>query len=174
MAHVSFTGNTTKDPEVRIVGDKTVLNVTVAENHSKFNKQTNQYEDTGTTFRRVALWGKTAEHLADKMGQGSMIHVSGRESTSTWTTQEGEERTTLEVDADNIGLIYPKPLGGQGGPQQRPQQGQQQNWNGQGGFQQQAPRQPQPRRQQAQADPWNQQGSGNYQWNESQQESAPY
>lgn len=172
MAHVSFTGNTTGDAELRFTPDgKAVLNLSVAENHSKFNKQTNQYEDTGTTFRRVALWGKKAEHLADQIGKGSMVHVSGREETRAYTTRDGVEGTSLEVTADDVGLIYAK----NGTPQQGgQQQGGSYKQGGyvpspQGGFQQQRPQQqthPQGQQQSQQADPWGQQGAGNYSWGE--------
>lgn len=165
MAHVSFTGNTTGDAELRFSPDgKAVLNLSVAENHSKFNKQTNQYEDTGVTFRRVALWGKKAEHLADQIGKGSMVHVSGREETRAYTTRNGAEGTSLEVTADDIGLIYAK----NGTAQQGGQQG--------GGYQQgQQPQQgrPQQRPQQGQADPWGQQGGGNYDWGTQPQDDTP-
>lgn len=164
MAHVSFTGNTTGDAELRFSPDgKAVLNLSVAENHSKFNKQTNQYEDTGTTFRRVALWGKKAEHLADQIGKGSMVHVSGREETRSYTTRDGREGTSLEVTADDVGLIYAK--GGTGG-----------NWSQQQGNQQpQQQARPHQRPQQAQADPWGQQGGGNYDWGtQPQDDTTPF
>lgn len=164
MAHISFTGNTTGDAELRFSPDgKAVLNLSVAENHSKFNKQTNQYEDTGVTFRRVALWGKKAEHLADQIGKGSMVHVSGREETRTYTTKDGVEGTSLEVTADDVGLIYAK--GGTGGG----------NWSQQRGSQKpQQQARPQRRPQQGQANPWGQQGGATYDWGTQPDDTVPF
>lgn len=155
MAHISFTGNTTGDATLKFTpAGKAVLNINVAENHSRLNKDTNTHEDTGVTFRRVALWGKKAEHLADQIGKGSMVHVSGREETRTYTTKNGVEGTSLEVTADDVGLIYAK-----GGT----------NWS-----QQQGNQQPQQRPQQGQANPWGRQGSGNYHWGEPQGDAMPF
>lgn len=145
MANISFTGNTTNDAELKFTPNgKAVLNVNVAENHKRKNQQ-GEYEETGTTFRRVALWGKLAEDLADKIGKGSLVTVTGREETRFYKTKDGEEGKSLEVTADAIGVIYGKNgTGQQGGFQQAPQggfQGSQQggfpqgNVSPQGGFQ---------------------------------------
>lgn len=162
MAYVSFTGNTTDDGELRFLPDgKPVLNLKVAENHSKFNKQANEREDTGTTYRRVALFGKKAEHLADRIGKGSLVHVSGREETRFWTGKDGQQGSSLEVTADDIGVIYEKNPTGQppqyGGNQQQSQQ-----------------RPPQQRPQQQQADPWSQQAGGNYDWGSGGNDTPPF
>lgn len=158
MANISFTGNTTSDAELKFTSNgKAVLNINVAENHKRKNTQSGEYEETGTTYRRVALWGKLAESLADQIGKGSLVTVNGREETRFYTTKDGEQGKSLEVTADAIGVIFGKP-NGQPGPS---------NVGSQGGFGQPA--------QQAQRpgpnDPWA--GGQQQSWGNAPQDGNP-
>ena len=133
MADITVQGNATADPELRFVGNGTqVLNFTVAENHRK-KDQSGSWQDDGTTFYRVAVWGAQAESLAGSLGKGMRVLVSGRFRGGEFQGKDGLVKT-YEVTANHVGLV---PRGEsqqapQGGFQQQPQQPQQGSW-GSGG-----------------------------------------
>lgn len=172
---ITVVGNLCEDPILRFTpSGAAVANFTIASTPRQFDKDSGQWVDQEALFLRCSLWREYAENAAESLTKGQRVIAQGNLRMRSYETKEGEKRTSTELEVQEIGpaLRFAKAqvTRAQGGQQG----GQQQNWNGQGGFQQQAQRQPQPRRQQAQADPWSQQGGGNYQWNESQQESAPF
>lgn len=104
MADISITGNTTADPELRFIpSGQAVLNFNLAENHRK--KQGDQWQDDGTTFYRVSVWGKQAETLADHLTKGSRVLVSGRFRGGEFTSKQGEQVKTYEVTANHVGVV---------------------------------------------------------------------
>lgn len=136
MAQVAFNGNIGKVFDVAFGQDgKARLNFTVAEGHSKFNKQSNEWEKTGTTWRRVTVFGKKAETLSEILREGAKqrVLVMGKEETRHWE-KDGREGDNLEVVADEVALIpanpqnsqQPQQSGGLGQPAQQPAQG----WGG--------------------------------------------
>jgi single-strand DNA-binding protein len=97
MADITIPGNLTADPELRFTqGGQSVLNFTLAENHSK-KDQSGQWVDDGTTFYRVAMWGKRAETLADHLSKGASVLVTGRFRGGEFTSKTGELVKTYEV-----------------------------------------------------------------------------
>ncbi|WIB65496.1 single-stranded DNA-binding protein [Curtobacterium sp. MCBD17_040] len=68
-------GNLTADPEVRTVGGAQVANFSVASTGSKFNRDTNSYEDKESVFYRVAAWRKDAENVAASLHKGDRVVV---------------------------------------------------------------------------------------------------
>ena len=160
MAQVAFSGNVGKVREVAFSQDgKARLSFSVAEGHSKFDKQSNQWKDTGTTWRNVTVFGKRAESLAEVLREGAkqQVVVIGREETRDWQKDDGSTGQSFDVVADVVGLI-PKAQQ-QGNQQSAPSQQQaQQNFGALGG--QQVP----------QSDPWSagsqppQNGGGNGGW----------
>lgn len=171
MANISFTGRLAQDAELRFTPNgKAVASLNVAENHSRKNSQTGEFEDTGTTWRRVTVWGKRGEAIAD-LKKGAVVLVQGREETREYEKQDGSKGYSLEVTADVVGVVTTgNQQGGGGGFQQNQQQntgftntagqtGQGANsWGGQ----------PQ------QSDPWAGQANGNYNWgNEPAQDTPP-
>lgn len=126
MADITIQGNTTADPELRFTPNGgAVLNFNLAENHRKKDQQ-GTWQDDGTTFYRVAVWGKQAETLADHLGKGQRVLVSGRFRGGEFTSKQGEQVKTYEVTANHVGVV---PKADQQQAQQPPQQGYQQ-----GGF----------------------------------------
>ena len=139
MANVSFKGAVGKVHGLHLPqdqGGKSRFSFSVAENHSRFDKQQNQWIDTGVTWFNVTVFGKDAEHVADVIKEGAkqIVTVQGRQSTRAYTTKEGEERTSLDVVADAVGLVHIMRQQG-GTPTTQPAQSQQ--WG-------QAPAQPDP------------------------------
>lgn len=162
MASVAFKGFVGKVHGLKFSNDgKPRFAFSVAEGHRRFNKQTNEWEDTGTTWWAVTVFGKDAENLADVIAEGKkqLVTVAGRSSTREYEAN-GETRTSLDVIADHVGLVHRAATGGQGGGNFAPAQS--------AGFG--APQPPA----QPQQDPWaggQQQGNG---WDAPQQTEAPF
>ena len=117
MAHVAFKANVGKVRGLQFSADgKPRFSFSVAEGHRRFNKQTNQWEDTGTTWWAVTVFGKQAEDLADVIAEGKkqQVTISGRSETREYE-HNGEKRTSLDVIADHVGLVHRAANGGQGG-----------------------------------------------------------
>jgi len=124
MSQIAFPGNIGKVHGLQFSQDgKARFTFSVAESHSRFDKSTNAYKDTGTTWRRVTVFGKRAETLADVIQEGAkqQVVVIGREETRDWQKDDGSKGSSLEVVADVVGII-PSPT------QQAPATQQQQGW----------------------------------------------
>lgn len=93
-------GNLTRDPETRTTqGGKTVCNFTVAVNRR--NKE-------GTDYFRVSAWNKLGETCQRYLAKGRKVAVTGSVSLNTYTSQNGENRATLEVFADEVEFLSTK------------------------------------------------------------------
>ncbi|WP_114906730.1 single-stranded DNA-binding protein [Ornithinimicrobium murale] len=100
----SITGNLTADPELRFTGSgAAVANVTIAHTPRKFNRETNEWEDGETTFMRGSVWRKQAENAAQSLKRGMRVIAVGGVTTRTWETPEGEKRSVVEMEIDEIG-----------------------------------------------------------------------
>lgn len=122
MANVTFKGNIGKVRGLAFSQDgKPRFSFSVAEGHGRFDKQTNQWQDTGTTWRNVTAFGKQAEDLASVIqeGQKQRVVVAGREETREYEAN-GETRTSLDVIADYVGIIPRADM--PSAPQSQPQQ----------------------------------------------------
>lgn len=96
-SQVSLVGNITADPVLRTThsGDA-VANFTVAVSEgTKDNPQTGFYD--------VSVWKHLAHNVADSLKKGNRVIVTGTLRTSVWQTKEGENRTKVQVTADNVG-----------------------------------------------------------------------
>jgi single-strand DNA-binding protein len=62
-------------------------------------------DNKSTQWFKVTLWGKLAENVSEYITKGKQIFVQGELTASEWTTNEGQQRTTLEVNADTIKLL---------------------------------------------------------------------
>jgi single-strand DNA-binding protein len=122
-AHIVVTGNLTEDPELKTTpGGQNVCNPSVACTPRKFNKQTNEFEDGETLFLRGSCWGAQAERVVDELRKGMRVQVSGQLKARSYTTKDGEKRTVIEIDIDEIGpslKFASKRQGGQRAPQAR-------------------------------------------------------
>ena len=118
---MSFKANVGKVRGLQFSQDgKPRFSFSAAESHRRFNKQSNAWEDTGTTWYSVTVFGRHAEDLADIIQEGAkqQVTVSGRMETRAYE-HNGEQRTSLDVIADHVGIIHRA-------PQQAQQQG---GWN---------------------------------------------
>ena len=136
MATVSFKGNIGKVRGLQFGQDgKPRFSFSVGESHRRFDKQTNEWQDVGTTWWNCTVFGRQAEDLADILqeGQKQQVVVSGRSQTRSYE-HNGEQRTSLDVVADHVGLVHratqPQSQGAWGN---QPQQAPQNAWGGSAG-----------------------------------------
>lgn len=100
----TLTGNLTADPELRFTpSGAAVANFTVAATSRTFDKTTNQWRDGEALFLRCTLWRQPAENLAESLRRGDRVIVTGRLRQRSFETREGDKRTTIELDVDEIG-----------------------------------------------------------------------
>src|ERR671931_2418462 len=99
--HTSIVGNLVDDPELRFNNGIAVANMRVAV--TQRIQQDGTWRDGDTSFFKVNVWRGQAEHLADSLGKGDRVMVAGRLRTRSWETPEGEKRTVIELEADEVG-----------------------------------------------------------------------
>lgn len=101
---ITVIGNLTADPELRFTpSGAAVANFTVASTPRMFDRQTNEWKDGEALFLRCAIWREAAENVADSLHKGARVIVSGRLKQRSFETKEGEKRTVVELDVDEIG-----------------------------------------------------------------------
>lgn len=100
--HVTLTGNTTREPEIRYTpGGQPVATFGLAVNRRWRNKQTDEWEEQ-TSFFDVKAWGQLAENIAESIPRGTRVIVTGRLEQRSWETDNGEKRSKVEVVADEV------------------------------------------------------------------------
>ena len=153
---ITVIGNLTADPELRFTpSGAAVANFTVASTPRTFDRNTNEWKDGEALFLRCNIWREAAENVAESLTKGTRVIVSGRLKQRSYDDREGQRRTVVELEVDEIGpsLRYAtaKPTrtqrGGGGGGFGGGGQG------GGGGYSQQ-PAQQAPRQNQPADDPW--------------------
>lgn len=100
--NVTLTGNITRDPELRFTpSGQAMATFGLAVNRRWQNRQTNEWEEQ-TSFFDVKCWAQMAENVAESVGKGSRVVVSGRLEQRSWETDNGDKRSKVEVVADEI------------------------------------------------------------------------
>ncbi|GAA6525614.1 single-stranded DNA-binding protein [Intrasporangium sp. DVR] len=101
---ITIIGNLTADPELRFTpSGAAVANFTVASTPRMFDRQSNEWKDGETLFMRCSVWRDAAENVAESLQRGTRVIVSGRLKSRSYETKEGEKRTVIEMDVDEIG-----------------------------------------------------------------------
>ena len=101
---LTVVGNLTADPELRYTqAGIAVCNFTVASTPRSFDKAKNDWVDGETLFLRASVWREFGENVADSLTKGNRVVVSGRLKQTSYETKEGEKRTVMELDVDEIG-----------------------------------------------------------------------
>jgi single-strand DNA-binding protein len=160
---ITVVGNLTSDPELRFTpSGSAVANFTIASTPRTFDRQSNEWKDGETLFLRASVWREAAENVAETLTKGTRVVAQGRLKSRSYDTKEGEKRTVMELEVDEIGpsLRYASAKvsrtqrsggGGGGGFGGGAGGGSNQGWGG-GGQQGQQP---------AQQDPWGAPAGGN-------------
>jgi single-strand DNA-binding protein len=96
-------GNLTEDPEIRFTPNgAAVANFTVAVTPRRPDGR-GGWENGETSFLRCTAWRGMAEHVADSLGKGDRVMVYGTLRQRSWETPEGDKRSVVEVQADEVG-----------------------------------------------------------------------
>jgi single-strand DNA-binding protein len=109
---ITVIGNLTNDPELRFTPvsrefgktDGTpVANFTIASTPRSFDSASNEWKDGETLFLRASAWREMAENVVASLSKGSRVIVTGRLKSRSYETKEGEKRTVIELEVDEIG-----------------------------------------------------------------------
>jgi single-strand DNA-binding protein len=101
---ITIIGNLTADPELRFTpSGAAVANFTVASTPRMFDRNSNEWKDGETLFMRCSIWRDAAENVAESLQRGMRVIASGRLKSRSYETKEGEKRTVIEMDVDEIG-----------------------------------------------------------------------
>ena len=103
MGQVTIVGNLTDDPELRYTPNgAAVAKFRVAVNR-RYKDQSGEWKDGDTSYFTVNAWRTLAENVAESLTRGANVIVVGRLQQRSWETQDGEKRTVIEIEADEIG-----------------------------------------------------------------------
>jgi single-strand DNA-binding protein len=101
---ITVVGNLTADPELRFTtSGAAVANFTVASTPRTFDRQTNEWKDGEALFLRCNIWRQAAENVAETLQRGMRVIVTGRLKQRSFETKEGEKRTVIELEVDEVG-----------------------------------------------------------------------
>ena len=99
---VTIVGNLTRDPELRYTPNgAAVVKLGVAVSR-RVRDESGQWKDADTSFFDVTAWRSLAENIAESLTQGTRVVVVGRLRTNSWETAEGERRSKVEIEADEV------------------------------------------------------------------------
>jgi len=101
---ITVVGNLTADPELRFTpSGAAVASFTVASTPRTFDRQSNEWKDGEALFLRCSIWRQAAENVAESLTRGARVVVTGRLKQRSFETREGEKRTVIELDVDEVG-----------------------------------------------------------------------
>lgn len=101
---ITVIGNLTADPELRFTpSGAAVANFTVASTPRTFDRQTGEWKDGEALFLRCNIWRQAAENAAESLTKGMRVIVNGRLRQRSFETREGEKRTVMEMEVDEVG-----------------------------------------------------------------------
>jgi single-strand DNA-binding protein len=101
---ITVVGNLTADPELRYTQNGLpVVNFTIASTPRTMDRQSGEWKDGDALFLRASCWREFAEHVAGSLSKGSRVIATGRLKQRSYETKEGERRTSIELEVDEIG-----------------------------------------------------------------------
>ena len=117
MSEITVIGNVAK-PELRFTqAGKPVFGFSLAQSHRK-KDQSGQWQDDGTTWRKVTVWDQKGELLAEHISQGDRVMVVGQERIREYDKQDGSKGQSLELNAKEVGIVPKQNNNGGFGQQQ--------------------------------------------------------
>src|SRR5437764_1520781 len=97
-------GNLTADPELRFTpSGAAVASFTIASTPRTFDKNSNEWKDGEALFLRCSIWRQAAENVAESLTRGMRVVAQGRLKQRSYETREGEKRTVVELEVDEVG-----------------------------------------------------------------------
>jgi single-strand DNA-binding protein len=134
---VILVGNLGKDPEMKYTASgAAIANITIATSDSWNDKQTGERVEK-TEWHRIVAFQRLAEIMGEYLKKGSQVYIEGKLQTRKWQDQNGQDRYTTEVVANDMKMLGSR--GGDAGAGARPQGG-----GGGGGFRNNPPAQQAP------------------------------
>ncbi len=99
---ITVVGNITRDPELKFLNSgQAAVRLSVAVNRRWQNRQTQEWEERVSYFE-VAGYGSMAENAANSLTKGTRVVVTGRLEQRSWETENGDKRSIVEINADEI------------------------------------------------------------------------
>jgi len=112
---VILTGNLTRDPELRsLPSGMSVCSLRIASNTRRKDGQSGEWVDKPNYFD-VTIWGRQGENAAQYLSKGRPVAIDGRLEWREWQDQQGNNRQSVEIVADNVQFLSGPGEGGQGG-----------------------------------------------------------
>jgi len=101
---ITVVGNITGDPELRFTpSGAAVADFTIASTPRTFDRDSNEWKDGDALFMRCSIWREAAENVAESLVKGARVIAQGRLVQRSFETREGEKRTVVELQVDEIG-----------------------------------------------------------------------
>ena len=101
---IPVVGNLPHDPELRFTpSGAAVASFTIASNSRYLDKASNEWKDSEPVYMRCSVWRQYAENVAESLTRGTRVIATGRLKQRSYETREGEKRTVLEMEVDDVG-----------------------------------------------------------------------
>jgi len=101
---ITVVGNLVADPELRFTpSGAAVANFRIASTPRTFDRQANEWKDGESLFLSCSVWREAAENVAESLTKGMRVIVQGRLVQRSYDTREGEKRTVMEIQVDEVG-----------------------------------------------------------------------
>ena len=101
---ITVIGNLTDDPELRFTpSGAAVAKFRVASTPRFMDRQTNEWKDGEPLFLACTVWRQAAENVAESLQRGARVVITGRLRQRSYETREGEKRTVMELEVDEVG-----------------------------------------------------------------------
>ncbi|MEU2867289.1 single-stranded DNA-binding protein [Streptomyces mirabilis] len=101
---ITIVGNLAGDPELRFTtSGAAIAKFSVASTPRSYDKTTGQWQDGTAMFLRCTAWRDLANHVAESLTKGMRVVVTGRLRQHNWKTDQGENRSMLALEVDDIG-----------------------------------------------------------------------
>src|SRR5215468_6867094 len=101
---ITVIGNLTDDPELRFTqSGAAVAKFRIASTPRTLDRQSGEWKDGEPLFLQCSVWRQVAEHVAESLTKGTRVIVTGSLKQRSYETKEGEKRTVIELEVDEIG-----------------------------------------------------------------------
>jgi len=101
---VFLSGNLTRDPELRrTASDRAVTRLGLASNR-RYKDREGEWKEV-VSFLNIVVWGRQAETCAEFLSKGSAVFIEGRIQSRSWETQDGQKRSTVEIEASRVQFL---------------------------------------------------------------------
>ncbi|AZA10260.1 single-stranded DNA-binding protein [Corynebacterium pseudopelargi] len=102
--NITVVGNMVADPELRYgPSGAAVANFRIASTPRRYDSQSNQWVDGDALFLQCSVWRQAAENVAQTLTKGMRVIVTGRLKQRSYQTREGENRTVMELEVEEVG-----------------------------------------------------------------------